>query len=160
MHIEIFDNGIEKNDVKDVPHRTACRGIVEKDGKYLVTRLSKYDIHMFPGGGIEDGEEPQDTVVREVLEETGVKIKVREETIRITEYFMDSMWTNIYFLCDFVEDTKKASLTQEEQELGLESLWLSQEEYFDILENNMTKHKNGPNIHNREFLGFINSLKG
>ena len=157
MHIEIYDNGIETEDVLDVPSRTACRGIVKKDGLYLLTKL-KNDIHMFPGGGIEEGEVPEEACVREMLEETGITVTVVRETVRITEYFIDSIWTNIYFICDYVEKTQEPSLTDEEKELGLETLWLSEEELLDILENNMTKHAHGPNVHNREFLGFINSI--
>lgn len=158
MEIDIFDNGIELEDVKDVPHRTACRGIVFKDGKYLVTRLSKHDIYMFPGGGIEENETEFDTCKREVLEETGIEVTVLKETVRINEYFIDSKWTNVYFICEFVKDLGAPSLTDEEIELGLETVWLTQSELLEILENNMSKHSHGPNIHNREFLGLINSI--
>lgn len=158
MEIEIFDSGLEKEDVIDVPHRTACRGIVKKGDRYLVTRLSKHDIYMFPGGGVEENENYKETCKREVLEETGINVEVLEETVRITEYFIDSKWTNVYFACKFIDDLQKPSLTDEEKELGLETVWLTQDELLDILENNMTKHSHGPNIHNREFLALINSL--
>ena len=159
MHIEIYDNGIEIEDIKDVPHRTACRGIVKKDGLYLLTKLNN-DIHMFPGGGIEANEVPEEACIREVLEETGITVKVVKETVRITEYFIDSMWTNIYFICEYVEQTNNPSLTDEEKELGLETVWMTELELLDTFENNMTKHVHGPNVHNREFLGFINSIEG
>ncbi len=32
------------------------------------------------------------------------------------------------------------------------------EEVLDIFENYETIHEHGPNVHNREFLGFINSI--
>ena len=158
MEIDIFDNGLTEEDIKEVPHRIACRGIVIKDNKYLVTRLRKHDIYMFPGGGIEDNETEAETCKREVLEETGIKVNIVKQTVRINEYFMDSKWTNVYFICDYVEDKGTPSLTLEEQELGLETVWLTLEELLDILENNMTLHSHGPNIHNREFLGLINSI--
>ncbi len=158
MEIDIFDSGLTKEDVLDVPHRTACRGIVKKDNKYLVTRLSKHDIYMFPGGGVEENETEQETCKREVLEETGVIVTVLKQTVRINEYFVDSKWTNVYFLCEYVKDSHQPSLTDEEKELGLETVWLTQEELLDILENNLSLHSHGPNIHNREFLGLINSI--
>ena len=111
MKIEIFDSNLTKEDCKDVPFRKAIRGVIKKDGKYLVVHLKKYDITTFPGGGIEPGETYEDCVVREVLEETGIICTPREEKISVTEYFIDSVWTNVYFTCDFVEDTKKQSLT-------------------------------------------------
>lgn len=157
MQIEIFDNGLLKEDIKDVPHRTACRGIVKKDGLYLLTRLKENDIHMFPGGGIEDNETPEEACIREVLEETGYHVTVQKETVRITEYFIDSIWTNIYFICEY-QSKGSINLTEEEIDLGLETLWVTEEYLLDTFTNNMTKHPHGPNVHNREFLGFINSI--
>lgn len=158
MHIDIFDQNLSKDDVKDVPHRTACRGIVKKGDLYLVTRLLKWDITMFPGGGLEEGETLAQCTEREVLEETGIKVKVLEEKISISEYFEDSVWTNHYFVCEFLEDTGKNNLTEEEIELGLILEWKTMDELLDNYENNVTKHPHGVNIHNREFLGFVNSL--
>jgi 8-oxo-dGTP pyrophosphatase MutT (NUDIX family) len=158
MQIELFDMGISIEETKGLPHRTACRGIVKKDGKLLVVNQKKYDITTFPGGGLEDHETIEECCVREVLEETGIKVNVLEEKIRVKEYFLDSIWTNIYFLCEFVEDTGETNFVQEEIDTGLHSLWVTQDELMDTLENNMTLHEFGPNIHNREFLGLIHSL--
>lgn len=159
MQIEIFDNGLTKEDVIDVPHRTACRGILKKNGLYLVVRTKENDIHMFPGGGVEPGETEREACIREVLEETGIYITIQRETVRITEYFLDSIWTNVYFLCDY-EAQGERNLTDEEIDLGLESIWMTLEDLLDTLTNNMTLHPHGPNIHNREFLGLINSIEG
>ncbi|AIO19222.1 RNA pyrophosphohydrolase [Candidatus Izimaplasma bacterium HR1] len=158
MDIEIYDNGIEKEDCIDVPYRTACRGIVIKDDKYLVVHLLKHDITTFPGGGLEENETLEECVVREVLEETGILCKVIKKNISVTEYFIDSKWTNVYFTCDFVKDTNQTNLVPEEVELQLVKEWKTLDELLDIFENNMTKHEYGPNIHNREFLGLINSI--
>lgn len=158
MLIEIFDMGITREETKDLPHRTACRGIVRKGDQLLVVNQRKYDITTFPGGGLEDNETIEECCFREVLEETGIKVKVLAETVRVKEYFTDSVWTNIYFLCDFVEDTGVLNLVSEEVETGLHTKWVSMEELMDTFENNMTLHEYGPNIHNREFLGLIHSL--
>ncbi len=158
MEIDIYDNGLTVDDVLDVPHRTACRGIVMKDGLFLIVHNTLYDIYTFPGGGLEPGETKEECVIRELLEETGIEVTVTKETVKINEFFTDSKWSNYYFLCDYVKDTKQISLTIEEQELGLKHVWLSSDVLLDILSNNMTKHEYGPNIHNREFLGLINSL--
>jgi 8-oxo-dGTP pyrophosphatase MutT (NUDIX family) len=40
----------------------------------------KYDYYKFPGGGIRDGENPIDAMIRETLEEAG--LKVLPETVR------------------------------------------------------------------------------
>ncbi len=158
MEIEIFDNNLSKEDVKDAPHRYGCRGILKKDNKYLMVNLTEWDITTFPGGGIEENETQEECVVREVFEETGVRCKVKYKTVTVTEYFIDSIWTNYYFLCDFISQENGNSLTKEEKELGLIVKWMTLEEILDTFENNMTKHKHGPNVQNREFLGLINSI--
>jgi len=158
MIIEIFDNGLEKEDCIGLEKRTACRGIVFKDDLFLTVHIEKFDITTFPGGGLEDDETLEECVEREVLEETGIRTKVKAQTVTVLEYFSDVIWESHFFLCDFIEDSKKRNLTDEEKEILMVTRWLKIDELMDIFENNMTKHKNGPNIHNREFLGLINSI--
>ena len=158
MLIEIFESNVTKGDTKDLPHRVACRGIIENEGKYLVVSLEKYDITTFPGGGLEEGESLEDCVKREVLEETGILCEPTKETIRVKEYFTDSVWTNIYFLCDYIKQQEEPNLTEEEIGLELTTKWVTRDWLLDNFQNNMTKHKFGAQIHNREFLGLIHSL--
>ena len=52
--------------------------IPDEEGKILMVkqRHEGKDIWMVPGGGIEEGENAAEAAVREVLEETGLKIRV------------------------------------------------------------------------------------
>lgn len=56
-----------------------CAIIIEK-GKILITQNDQYSDHPlkweFPGGKIDDGETPEDCIVREINEELDLKIKV------------------------------------------------------------------------------------
>jgi 8-oxo-dGTP diphosphatase len=58
--------------------RTAAKAIVVHDGQLLLTRarLGDEDWYLLPGGGQWPGEALDDTVRREVLEETGLKVRV------------------------------------------------------------------------------------
>lgn len=159
MQIEIFEDNLTKADCKDLPSRTAVRGIIKQNGRYLTVHSKTLDITTFPGGGIEAGESLEACVKREVLEETGFLCHPLEQTLTIKEYFHDSQWTNIYFLCDLLAE-KTQSLTQKEIDKGLEVVWHSLDDLLDIFENNMTLHDHGSAIHNREFLGLIHSIKG
>ncbi|MBQ2032672.1 MAG: NUDIX domain-containing protein, partial [Lachnospiraceae bacterium] len=51
--------------------RPSARGIIEKDGKFLLMHSRKFGYYKFPGGGIEAGEDPIQALIREVGEETG-----------------------------------------------------------------------------------------
>ena len=158
MEIEIFSDDITKEDADLSNHRVACRGIIKKDDLYLMVHIKKMDIFTFPGGGVEENESLEECTVREVLEETGVKCKVIEKKVSITEYFIESVWTNHYFICEYINGDSDSDLTEEEIFLGLDVVWKTAEERMDLFENHQTIHEHGPNIHNREFLGFINSI--
>ncbi|MBN2604638.1 MAG: NUDIX domain-containing protein [Bacilli bacterium] len=158
MNIEIYADGIGKEDANHNNFSEACRGLVKHNGKYLLVELKKWRIFTLPGGRREPGEALSTCVEREVLEETGIIVKAREHKVSITEYFIDSVWLIHYFVCDYVEDTNQVSLTEEEIDLELIKCWKTEEEVFDIFENTESLHEHGSTIHHREFIGFINSL--
>lgn len=59
----------------------AGHALIERDGKYLVTRRSKLSTYMplkwdIPGGIVEPGETLEEAIHREVSEETGLTIRV------------------------------------------------------------------------------------
>lgn len=56
----------------------AAYAVIERRGKILLTHWRRGHLHgwTLPGGGIESGEDPRDTVVREVFEETGLEARV------------------------------------------------------------------------------------
>ncbi|MFI6933159.1 NUDIX hydrolase [Streptomyces sp. NPDC050287] len=60
--------------------RVAAYAICVRDGQLLLSRSPAPDggppEWVLPGGGMEHGEDPYDTVVREVAEETGYRIEV------------------------------------------------------------------------------------
>ena len=64
--------------------RPSVRGIILRDGKVAMVHSLKYDYYKFPGGGIEAGETRPQTLIREVLEESG--LQVRPESIRNTAW--------------------------------------------------------------------------
>lgn len=82
------------------PRHTA-RGIVIKDDKLLLMERWRAGRHYFsvPGGGIEPGETPEQTVVRELFEETGCQIDI--ERLLYTLKFSDGTEHSI-FLCSYI----------------------------------------------------------
>ncbi|MGO1959339.1 MAG: NUDIX hydrolase, partial [Canibacter sp.] len=58
--------------------RVAAYAVIERRGEVLLTHWRRGKMHgwTLPGGGIESGEDPRDTVVREVQEETGLNARV------------------------------------------------------------------------------------
>ena len=104
--------------------RHACRGIVIKDGKILLGYESNEDKYIIPGGGVEEGETLAECCARELKEETGIIVKPIEEYLEIEELFLNWQHIQHYFLCEFVEDTGKQSLTDAEIKNGDVPRWL------------------------------------
>jgi ADP-ribose pyrophosphatase YjhB (NUDIX family) len=108
--------------------RHACRGIVVSDGKVLLSYETKNNKYMIPGGGVEEGETYSECCERELLEETGMKVKAIEEYLEIEELFENWKHVNHYFICELIEDTGIQHLTDGEKEAGYVSRWIDLDE--------------------------------
>lgn len=103
---------MDKKDYENCTHsfvRNSARSIIISDNKLAMIHSLKYDYYKFPGGGIENGEDPIAAMVRETREEAG--LVVRPETVkeygyvhRIQKSDNDStecfVQDNFYYLCD------------------------------------------------------------
>jgi 8-oxo-dGTP diphosphatase len=81
------------------PRHTA-RGIIIHNGQILLMERWRPGIHYFsiPGGGIEKGETPEQTVAREIEEETTVIAKVDRKVIEMR----DGETSHEIFLCEYI----------------------------------------------------------
>lgn len=88
--------------------RPSAYGIVIKDGSLLVSKQFRgYDL---PGGGIDLGEMPEEAVVREVKEETGLDVN-NPRLIAVHSNFFKMPYAEdndfaqtlmVYYACDYV----------------------------------------------------------
>ena len=104
---------------------------IVNDGKFLALEMTKHPEHAPQGGwfvvtgGVEENESPEDTVTREVLEETGLNI---EEIISLN-------WGSIYEwggeLCEeqnFITFVKSGEVVLNEEHSDYQ--WLSLDEFI------------------------------
>ena len=127
---------------KQDQERIRAGGVCIKDGKVLLIhrinlgKENDQEYFVIPGGGVEENEDIKEAVIRELGEETGIKVKVND-IVYETESFNSSR--NIaqheyYYLCEYIsgepalrEDSEEA----EEMKLGkhfYKPMWVSKEE--------------------------------
>lgn len=111
--------------------RIGCRGIIVRDGKILISHEVNTGYYLIPGGGLEDGETPEQCCVREVLEETGYIVKPIKQYLTVNEYYGDYHFISHYFICEMLGEEQQ-HLTDEEQLRGLVPEWLDIESIFNI----------------------------
>lgn len=90
-----------------VGKRPSVRGIIVRDGKIAMMHSVKYNYYKLPGGGIEGQETFEETLIREVREESGLVVipnSIKEfgyvrriEKGKIEDIFIQD---NYYFLCE------------------------------------------------------------
>ncbi len=106
-----------------VGKRPSVRGIIVKDGKIAMMHSLKYDYYKLPGGGMEEGESLEETLVREVQEESGLVVRldsVREfgYVRRIEKGLFEDIFIqeNFYYLCEVEADATEQNLDDYEEE--------------------------------------------
>ena len=103
---------IDKKDYTDCTRlfsRHSARSIVIRDGKIAMIHSRKYDYYKFPGGGIEQDENPVEAMIRETREEAGLVVipetvreygyvhRIQKSDSDPTEAFVQD---NFYYLCN------------------------------------------------------------
>ena len=111
--------------------REACRAIIVRNGKILLSYETKDDIWMIPGGGIEAGETDEECVAREVGEETGNLFIPSQCVLEIDEYYEDAKYVSKYFV-GTITGTIQTHLTEAEIKGGLVARWIPLQEALEI----------------------------
>ena len=146
--IIINDDNLKIDDIEKIKKK--ARAILIKDNKILVGVYS--DVVMLPGGGAEKDENIDDTLIRELEEETGIKYDINdfEKAFNITCYQKDyptrsgknvnRLVSTYYYIGEFKGiDPEKLKLTEEEASVDFNINFFTKEELKDRL------YKESPN---------------
>ena len=101
-------------------------GIIEKDNKILMVKEAKkkcYGKWNVPAGHLEDGETIFEGAIREILEETGCKVRLNKVLPIMSKDIEDTTLIIITFTTELLEE--KISFNKEEI---LDVKWISKEE--------------------------------
>ncbi len=77
----------------------AVKGIIIKDKQLLIVKRRDCDIWELPGGRLEFGETAEETLVREMNEETGLKVEPKEIVGTWNKFIKDWQITGIIYTC-------------------------------------------------------------
>ena len=119
--MDMHDHG----DCTRTHRRDSARSIIIGGGKVAMVHSLKYDYYKFPGGGIEEGEDPVEAMIRETREEAGLSVipeSVREygRVYRAVRSLNDPserfVQENYYYLCDAEDDPAPQQLDGYEAE--------------------------------------------
>lgn len=129
--------------------RPAGRGVVVRDGKILLSHELNTGVYMTPGGGLEEGETLSECCVRELMEETGYKVKPVRHFLTINEYSFETLYISNYFICE-VAGEGEPTLTEIELEHGTVPQWVPVEEALSIFGTFDTKTPDVRSLYIRE----------
>jgi 8-oxo-dGTP diphosphatase len=124
--------------VKDPFIRHTVRAIILDENHCIaVIHIKNFTYYTLPGGGIEDGESPEETVVRECAEEAGCTVEVAAYLGEIAE--QQDHLKRIQISHCYTAYKKAAlpalALTQEEVAKGYTCLWVPIEKALELIEN-------------------------
>jgi 8-oxo-dGTP pyrophosphatase MutT (NUDIX family) len=140
--------------------REASRAVLF-DKKNLVPLLfvSKYNYHKLPGGGIEDGEDKIQALVREIKEEVGSTIEVGKEIGKIIEYRAEfNLKQTSYCYLGKILSKSSQKLEKGEIDEGLKLVWVSLDGAIKLVENDKPENYEGKFIQERD-LTFLKKAK-
>ncbi|REJ09843.1 NUDIX domain-containing protein [Halobacillus trueperi] len=126
--------GIEKNEGYKTNKRLAVRGILFQEGKILMVKSNLGD-YKLPGGGVDDGEEDKEALIREIQEETGFRnCQVRQFAGEIVESHLDIYdpeatfeMTSRYYFCEWWGEKGGQQLDPYEEDQDFTPVWISVE---------------------------------
>lgn len=150
-----FIKKIQFEDIEsDVDYRLreAVRAIVLKGQKMALLYVSNENYHKLPGGGIEKGENLEEALDREILEEVGVTIEKIKELGRIEECREQHKLKQISYCytAKVKEDKGELSLTDEEKEEGFELKWVTIDEALNLMKKDIPKDYLGTYVKARD----------
>jgi 8-oxo-dGTP pyrophosphatase MutT (NUDIX family) len=133
-----------------VGRRPSVRGIIIRGGKIAMMHSRKYDYYKLPGGGIEPGETLEETLIREVREESGLIVIPetmkefgyvrRIEKGRHEDIFVQD---NYYFTCEAEVELTAQELDayEEEEQFTLEFVTVEQAVHVNETVNHGAKEE-------------------
>jgi 8-oxo-dGTP diphosphatase len=135
--------------------RSAVRAVVRDGDKICLIHVSEHNYYMLPGGGIDDGEDMQTALAREIMEEIGCTATVVGEVGSIEVY--NDRWrkkqTDFCYVMNKDETAGGTAITDFEASEGHKVIWaLSLNEAIRLVKDAAPINRDGKLVRARDLL--------
>lgn len=133
--------------------RKSARAILlDSNGNMATQYLQKYSFHKLPGGGVEQNENIEEALKREILEEVGCNCEILNEVGVVIEYRnkQNLLQISYCFTAKVVGKIGESKLEKGEIEEGQITLWLPPKEVLARIKTDKPKKFEGYFILKRE----------
>lgn len=127
LHLDQYQLGIHTPTDGDIRYtRVAARAVLTDDrGRVALMHISTISVYKLPGGGVDDGENIDEGLHREVREETGYQITDECELGFVDEYrYFCGMHQISHAYTARVTRYVGTALTEDEAKRGMELVWV------------------------------------
>lgn len=159
--ISDLDFGLERetSEIKYKMRKASRAVIINHSNEVALLFVSKNNYHKLPGGGIEQGEDISEALIREVIEEVGVEIKLITEVGAIIEYRdqFELLQLSYCYVAEVEKLLENPSFTEEEVSNGFILKWVPIEEAINLLRDDQPRDYMGKFIQKRDYTFLLKS---
>lgn len=142
---DVFPQMAEDSNIEYIVRNTGKAIMIDNKGKIGLVGNKENDFLQLPGGGIDEGENIDEGVIRECLEETGYAVEIKSEIGIIDDYRPRGKKHNVNFcyVVSVVGERGEVSHTEDESNIGMHTKWMDVKTTLDIFRKQEKDLKEG-----------------
>lgn len=142
---DVFPERSEDRGIEYADRNTGKAIVLDNEGKVALVGNRQNDFLQLPGGGIYEGENINEGVIRECLEEIGCNIVIKSEVGIIDDYRPRDKkhCINFCYIATLVGEKGEVTHTDDESDIGMYTKWVDIKTALDIFKKQEKDLKEG-----------------